>query len=81
MSNQASGFGGTIIKTEAGAKIESMIPVSERLLTIRSTLTCNSFSMSRVVALLVACFRFNADTHIGMRWSFKPQQREIKVQY
>lgn len=33
--NQASGFGGTVIKTGAGEKIAEMKPVPERLLTIR----------------------------------------------
>ena len=108
---QASGYGGTVTKTDAGDKVEQMEPDRERSIVVRYALVyaylysgllfpllSHSFmpSMSVVkikilrnfaciLTLCVRChsvlamIRFNADTSAGMRWQFKPQQKDITV--
>ena len=85
---QASGYGGTVSKAKASEKVEKMQAVRERELTIRFVYCVHAcththtqhekeFSFSCCCMPLLA--RFAASTSAGMRWQFKPHQREIKV--
>ena len=80
---QASGYGGTVTQVDPGEKVEKMEPDRERTLVVRwvssSVLCVSARSCCCCCCCVCVSYRFNADTSAGMRWQFKPQQREITV--